>query len=183
MPYTMRDLAERSGLAPRTLRSYAMEGLIPRADGRGPGAKYSEEHMVRAVAIGRMRARGVGIGQILDDVEGWSTARFAQYVAQTDPPPKPAAPAPASSEPPAVEGERVPAEDVPLLGAEGGARRARGAGMEVAEDGELPDAAAWSIYPLLSGMALMVDIDAPEAVRRLAKEILGKYGARRRRNG
>jgi hypothetical protein len=180
MPYTMRDLAERSGLAPRTLRSYAMEGLIPRADGRGPGAKYSEEHMVRAVAIGRMRARGVGIGQILDDVEGWSTARFAKYVAETDPPPEQAAPAPASSEPPLVEGEPVPAEDARRLGAKG---RARGAGMEVAEDGELPDAAAWSIYPLLSGMALMVDIDAPEAVRRLAKEILGKYGARPRKNG
>jgi hypothetical protein len=156
-----------------------MEGLIPRADGHGPGAKYGEEHMVRAIAIGRMRARGLGIGQILDDVDGWSTARFAQYVAETDPPPKQAAPAPASSEPPLVEGEPVPAEHVRRRANE----RARGAGMEVAEDGELPDAAAWSIYPLLSGMALMVDIDAPEAVRRLAKEVLAKYGQRQRRNG
>jgi DNA-binding transcriptional MerR regulator len=186
MQLTRRDLAERCGLAARTLRNYTALGLLPPPSGHGLAAVYGDEHLVRAIAISRMRAGGVSLAQVAEDVRDWTTAKFKRYVADTEPAKEatpgaaPASPV-ASRELPLLEGEPVPAEQVRRLT---GGRRSGGAsgasGMQVAEDSELPDAAAWSIYPLLSGMALMVDIDAPEAVKRLASEILGKYGTRRR---
>ena len=50
MTYTIQDLVERSGLAPRTIRTYCERRLIPRPRGLGPAAKYDEEHMLRGLA-------------------------------------------------------------------------------------------------------------------------------------
>src|SRR5580692_10877596 len=88
MAYTRQDLVRRSGLPDRTLRNYIARGLLPRPTGYGLAAEYGEEHMVRAVAIGRMRVQGQPIQAIEQHVAGWSTAKFRRFVSQTDPPPR-----------------------------------------------------------------------------------------------
>jgi DNA-binding transcriptional MerR regulator len=150
MPYTMRDLVARSGLAARTLRAYGERGLIPRARGRGPSANFDEEHMARAVAIGRMRAAGKSVEAVFDAVDGWELKDFQRYVAETDP--KPAA---------------VPSPEAP-----------RAPPLEPIGDATLPAAPAWRMYSLLNGLGLVVDTAAPPVVHRIAMEILTKYGSR-----
>jgi DNA-binding transcriptional MerR regulator len=181
MPYTKRDLIERSGLPDRTIRNYIVRGLLPRPRGHGLAAEYDEEHMVRAVAIGRMRAEGRHIDAIAESIAGWSTARFKRYVARTEPPPEPTsspAPSPSSLDgarsagveplsPPAIV--RAPSAQQPVKRAE----HPRG---EPVFDIALPDAPSWRIYPLITGLGLLVDAQASPVVHRIAAEIVGKYG-------
>ena len=206
MPYTKQDLIEKSGLADRTIRTYIARGLLPRPVGHGLGAEYDDVHMVRAVAIGRMRAEGLRIADITERIAGWKTAQFKRFVAKTEPPapePPPAAePSPdpaeeiARPEPPeAPRGLREPGPRVPRIGEtpndDGG--RGEPARREVAgraslrstsrdeeiADSDLPEAPCWRIYSLLTGIGLMVDVDAPPIVQRIAAEILTRYGRTR----
>jgi len=151
MAYTMRDLVQRSGLPARTLRVWNERGLLPRAIGRGPAATYSEEHLLRAITIGRMRAAGKRVDAVADAVEQWGFADFQRYVAETDPKPAPAPPPPP---------EPAPAPPHEPIGT-----------------ATLPDAHAWRHYPLLTGLGLVVDTAASPVVNRIAMEILAKYGS------
>lgn len=182
MPYVMQDLIEQSGLAARTIRHYVERGLIPRPRGLGPAAEYEEDHLVRAVAIARMRARGMSVDAIAEHVQAWTTAKFKRYVRETAPAPA-SAPAPAPAPAPAVEGEPVLPSGAPararLRGREGDGAP-DGAPLDaVADPGRLPDAPAWRIYSLITGLGLMVDVDAPPIVHDIAREILARYGRRR----
>lgn len=180
----MQDLIEQSGLAARTIRHYVERGLIPRPRGLGPAAEYDEEHLARAVAIARMRARGMSVDAIAEHVDGWTTARFKRYVRDTDPAPEPPpapATAPAPEEP--VEGEPVLPSGAPprarLRGGGDDGSRVDAAIDAVSDDARLPDAPAWRIYSLITGLGLMVDVDAPPVVHVVAREILARYGRRR----
>jgi DNA-binding transcriptional MerR regulator len=177
MPYTKQDLIEKSGLADRTIRTYIARGLLPRPVGHGLAAEYDEGHMVRAVAIGRMRAEGLHIADITERIAGWKTAQFKRFVAQTEPP----APEP----PPAAEPSPAPAEEVVRRealedprGRHEPVKRQPLVRDEIA-DSDLPDAPCWRIYSLLTGIGLMVDVDAPPIVQRIAAEILTRYGRTR----
>lgn len=56
--YSMNELAEATGIEPRTIRSYIERGLLPSAGTRGRGASYSPEHLARLRTIqGLRRAR------------------------------------------------------------------------------------------------------------------------------
>jgi DNA-binding transcriptional MerR regulator len=167
MPYTKQDVIARSGLPDRTIRNYIQRRLLPAPQGHGLAAEYDDEHMVRAVAIGRMRAQGGRIDTIAEHIAGWSTAKFKRFVAQTEPPaeeapPSPPPPAPRSEGPEPVAAERV--------------ARAQLRRHEPLGDAELPDAPSWRIYSLITGIGLMVDADAPPIVHRVAAEILATYG-------
>jgi DNA-binding transcriptional MerR regulator len=177
MSYTKQDLIEQSGLPDRTIRNYLARGLIPRPRGHGLAAEYDEEHLVRAVAIGRMRGQGMHIDAITERIADWTTAKFKRFVAKTEPPAEPA-PSPPSPPPP------PPAEPQPLLGEVVPRARLRGrdAHREIEEtddDDALPQAPAWRIFSLVTGLGLMVDVDAPPVVHRIALEILAKYGQTR----
>jgi hypothetical protein len=161
MAYGKRDLIEASGLPDRTIRNYIVRGLIPRPKGHGLAAEYSEDAMIRAVAIGRMRAEGQHIDLITEKVARWTQAEFREFVDATAPRPSPpddAAPEPAP--PPVVDGtlER---------------RVVRG-------EGGLREAPCYHVVTLLPGITLMVDADAPEIVLRIATEICERYGQRAR---
>ncbi len=80
MSYTKQDVMELSGLADRTIRNYVKRGLLPAPKGHGLAAEYDEEHMVRAVAIGRMRAQGDHIDVITERIAEWKTAQFKRFV-------------------------------------------------------------------------------------------------------
>lgn len=53
--YSLTDLAELTGIEPRTIRSYIERGLLPGADARGRGATYSAEHLSRLQVIQAFR--------------------------------------------------------------------------------------------------------------------------------
>jgi len=179
----------RSGLPDRTIRNYIRRGLLPRPVGYGLAAEYDEDHMVRAVTIGRLRAEGIHIDAIADQIAGWKTSQFKRFVARTNPeqPEEPApAPTPVASVParaPASAPVPAPAASAPthsdeaLLGepVERASLRTP-KGHEAITQAALPEAPRWRIYSLLSGMALMVDDSAAPVVQRIAAEILAKYG-------
>jgi DNA-binding transcriptional MerR regulator len=191
MPYFKQHLMERSGLPDRTIRNYIARGLIPKPRGHGLAAEYDDEHMVRAVGIGRMRERGMNIEEITVHTEGWTTAKWKRWVRDTEPQPPPPPPAPVP--PPAASAESHGAgaearaasaetDGEPVLpGARAHARLGDGGEryepIEQADGEILPDGASWRMYPLITGILLMVDADAPPVVHRIAAEMIARYGA------
>jgi DNA-binding transcriptional MerR regulator len=184
MTYTKQEVMARSGLPDRTIRNYIRRGLLPRPVGYGLAAEYDEDHMVRAVTIGRLRADGIQIDAIADQIAGWKTLQFKRFVAKTDPKePEEAAPAPTAPVPAPAPSTHPPGasasthSDEALLGepVERGPLPARKR-LEAITEAALPEAPRWRIYSLLSGMALMVDDSAAPVVQRIAAEILAKYG-------
>jgi len=162
MPYAMSHLSERTGLAARTLRQYVALGLIPPPEGHGPGAVYGEEHMVRAIAIARMRDQGDSLGVIQETFAAWSLEQIREFVRETEPPP--------SAHPPAVAPPPPEAAPAPVAAAL--------EKPDIIEGTSLPGARRYVVCSLLPGMLLMVDDDAPQLVRRVAAEIVEKYGTR-----
>jgi DNA-binding transcriptional MerR regulator len=61
--YTLHQLAARTGIEPRTIRSYIQLGLLPGPEGAGRGAHYLSLHLERLQAI-----------LVLKDVDGLSLA-------------------------------------------------------------------------------------------------------------
>jgi DNA-binding transcriptional MerR regulator len=53
--YSLDELATRSGIPGRTIRSYIQRDLLPGALTQGRGAQYSAEHLHRLLAIKRLR--------------------------------------------------------------------------------------------------------------------------------
>lgn len=52
---SLQELAERSGIGSRTIRSYIEKGLLPGAEPRGPSSYYTAAHLDRLRAILRLR--------------------------------------------------------------------------------------------------------------------------------
>ncbi len=55
-PYTLSDLADKTGIEPRTIRSYIEQDLLPGALSKGRGASYGDEHLHRLGVINRLRS-------------------------------------------------------------------------------------------------------------------------------
>jgi len=77
---SLSDLAEQSGLEPRTIRSYIERGLLAGAEGRGPKAAYSAEHLARLKAIQRIRdlRRDLTLDDIRRQLQQMSPAQIRQ---------------------------------------------------------------------------------------------------------
>jgi DNA-binding transcriptional MerR regulator len=57
-PFSLSDLAERSGVERRTIRSWIAQGLLPAPTTIGRNASYEQEHLDRLLAICELRDRG-----------------------------------------------------------------------------------------------------------------------------
>jgi DNA-binding transcriptional MerR regulator len=175
MPYYKESVIEQSGLPDRTIRNYIRRGLLPPPDGYGMAATYSEEHMVRAIAIGRMRAQGDHVDTITERIAEWSLEQFQQFNAETDParapPPAPAPPPPSVSTPGLPHLGEIEGEPV-------GPGQPRSSRHESIDDLALPEGPTFRILPLLPGLGLMLDSQAPPIVHRIAAEICHRYGRR-----
>jgi DNA-binding transcriptional MerR regulator len=190
--YTMADLVNATGVTARTIRSYIATGYLEKPEGHGPGAVYTEEHYLRAIALVRMRAAGEGWKVIAERIPEWSLQKVRAYVKKTDPPapapPPPPEPAPPPGGPGGAPLPAAQADSTPALEGEPATPRRRlprgGAphdGLEVSskdDDGWLPDGPRWLPVPLLPGLALWVRDDAAPLVRRVASEIVRRYGSR-----
>jgi DNA-binding transcriptional MerR regulator len=183
MIYTIHELVELTGIAPRTIRDYIERGLAPRPEGVGPAAVYGEEHLVRLQLIVHLRARGAWKEQLAKDLPRWSLARCRRVLAAAEAErvsaePSAPAPTPGASEPaapdatPVLEGE--PVSTRPRLPP----RAARHLERRTANEGsDLPEVPRWRVLPLLPQLALVLRDDASPVVRRIAAEIYQAYGA------
>ena len=68
-PYSLKVLAELTGIEPRTIRSYIQSDLLPGPQTRGRNASYDENHLLRLKAIKRLK-----------DVEGHSLRDIRQLL-------------------------------------------------------------------------------------------------------
>jgi DNA-binding transcriptional MerR regulator len=66
----LRELAERAGVTPRTVRYYIAQGLLPPPSSRGPGATYGGEHLDRLRLIRRLQDEHLPLAEIRKQLEG-----------------------------------------------------------------------------------------------------------------
>jgi DNA-binding transcriptional MerR regulator len=55
--FYMRELAEQTGVLPRTLRHWIRKKLLPKPFGKGRAARYDAGHALRARVISQLRAQ------------------------------------------------------------------------------------------------------------------------------
>lgn len=83
--YSLRELAEAVGLAPRTVRSYIEKGLLPPPAGAGRAASYDEDHLLRLKAIRVMQELdGLTLEAIRRHLLGLSPGEIARIAARFD---------------------------------------------------------------------------------------------------
>ena len=85
--YTISDLERETGISPRTIRYYITEGLLPAAKGRGVGATYSQEHLLRLKAIAAFKKNNAPLAEIKSRLDGIRQADLAAMLqVETAPP-------------------------------------------------------------------------------------------------
>lgn len=147
----MSDLVAATGATPRAVRFYVERGLLPKAEGRGTGLIYTEEHVLRLRAVRHFRAQRLTVAQIRDRLARLSPAELARLGAPPSPP---------GASPPATLGPGT-SRTTPAAGAADAAR------SWCAE--------RWERVALLPGLELHVRADAGPLIRRLAEEIQSRY--------
>jgi DNA-binding transcriptional MerR regulator len=80
--YTIGELADASGVTPRTIRYYTAEGLLPPPDTRGRHALYGMEHLRRLQLIGRLKDAYLPLGEIKARIEQLTAEQVAQLLVE-----------------------------------------------------------------------------------------------------
>ena len=80
--YGLHELAARSGVAPRTIRFYQSQGLLPKPRRHGRDARYDDCHEERLRLVAELQDRGLTLGAIRDLVgrEGKETLSVADWL-------------------------------------------------------------------------------------------------------
>ncbi len=138
-------------MQPITLRAWVRRSILPPATGRARGTRYSEEHVVRIRAVQALRGRGLGLAQAGTRVRSMTVEELAAFASH--PPSVAAAPAPSPV------GSPTPAAQTPEA--------------PVAYEFR---AVEW--IKVMPGLTLMVDPNGGEILRRIAQEIVTRYGLR-----
>ncbi len=94
--YTVGDVAERTALTPRTIRSYQTQGLLPPPERHGRVAYYDDSHLERLEEIGELKEDGLSLATIQDvlarrETENRAKATRAKARAKADAPSRPPA--------------------------------------------------------------------------------------------
>jgi DNA-binding transcriptional MerR regulator len=181
MTYTMADITRRAGVTARTVRDWARHGYVDPAKGHGLAAVYTEEQVLDVTIIARLRAQGATWETVIEARNEWSLPKKRAFCRKTDPrgpepdaPPAPAA-APPVTPPPAIDRERT-AGNLPPAGAAPDVSAQLQATLD-ADD--LPGASHLVLVNVLPGLALLMSRDAAPLVKRIAAEILERYGVGR----
>jgi DNA-binding transcriptional MerR regulator len=104
--YTIAEVAAAAGVAPRTIRHWVRERLLPAPPFRGAATTYDRERFVRARAIARWRAQGLRLRAIRQRLAATPLAELERLVAPTPSPDAPRVPPPPPTYP-AEAWERV----------------------------------------------------------------------------
>lgn len=62
--YRLHELADATGVTPRTIRYYIAEGLLPTPQGAGPAALYTVGHRDRLRLIAQLKNRAIPLREI-----------------------------------------------------------------------------------------------------------------------
>ena len=85
--YTIDDLESATGISARTIRYYIAEGLLPAAKGRGKGAAYGPDHLMRLKVIAAMKETNAPLRAIRDRLDGLKDAELAAILQIESSPP------------------------------------------------------------------------------------------------
>jgi DNA-binding transcriptional MerR regulator len=91
MIYTIGELAEATGVTPRTIRYYTAEGLLPPPDTRGRYALYGEDQLLRLQLIARLKEAYLPLGEMKARLAQLTSEQVGQLLAEHSQPPLPAA--------------------------------------------------------------------------------------------
>jgi DNA-binding transcriptional MerR regulator len=83
--YQIGELAERTGVTPRTIRYYTAEGLLPPPDTRGRYALYGEDHVLRLQLITRLKEAYLPLTEIKARIEQLATEQVRRLLTDSDP--------------------------------------------------------------------------------------------------
>jgi DNA-binding transcriptional MerR regulator len=87
MVYSMQELEKRAGVPSRTVREWIRKRLLAKPLGAGRGARYTDEHVARALLIQRLRARRQSLRQIAAQLNRLTPADTAALLALPEPQP------------------------------------------------------------------------------------------------
>lgn len=83
-PLSLSELAERSGIEARTLRSWMQQGVVPGPGTVGRNASYAPATLTRVLAVKAMReVFGLSLAEIRRELLAADEARIADYAAMT----------------------------------------------------------------------------------------------------
>ncbi len=83
--YTVKGLAERAGVTPRTIYYYVSEGLLPRPEGGGPTTSYRAEHLARLRLIRRLKEEYLPLAEIRRRLAELSAVEVESLLARPSP--------------------------------------------------------------------------------------------------
>lgn len=83
--YQIGELAEKTGVTPRTIRYYTAEGLLPPPDTRGRYALYGEDHALRLRLITRLKEAYLPLTGIRARIEQLTTGQIRLLLAEAEP--------------------------------------------------------------------------------------------------
>ena len=167
----MADLVEQTSIAARTIREYIRLELLPAPVGSGPAARYTREHLLRLWVIAEGRRQGVLLADLKLELAKMSPRDMARHKPKKTAEKAAPGPSPAVAAPPVAPPEPEPASTPHPRLETAPSREGR-----LSRDPGLPGR-QYTLVPLLPGLVLMVDGDAPSIVRRTALEIVERYGA------
>lgn len=107
--YQIGELAEQTGVTPRTIRYYTAEGLLPPPDTRGRYALYGENHALRLQLINRLKEAYLPLNEIKLRIEQLTIEQVRRLLAEYDRAPEPESPSSAADYvAQALVGQRLP---------------------------------------------------------------------------
>jgi DNA-binding transcriptional MerR regulator len=86
--YTISELADATGVTPRTIRYYTAEGLLPPPDTRGRYALYGDEHLLRLQLIARLKDAYLPLGEIKARTDQLDAEQLRRLLAEYHQPPQ-----------------------------------------------------------------------------------------------
>ena len=87
--YALQDLADLTGLTPRTIRFYVAQGLLPSPGRVGPGATYGSGHLARLRLIRQLQREHLPLAEIRARLESLDDAAVVAIVEAASTPPTP----------------------------------------------------------------------------------------------
>lgn len=121
--HSIHEVQSATGVEPRTLRHWIKQGLIPKPLGRGPAARYTDEHVLRIRAVCHLRTQIRSLRAIRARLASLTPEQLASLV---PPPPRPTTPEGVPLPPPTPDYPYRAYQYVALM---------PGLGLLVAEDG------------------------------------------------
>lgn len=78
----LNELCERTGVTARTVRYYIQQGLLPSPGQSGPGAKYSQVHLARLLAIRSLQQLHLPLAEIRKRLESTGNTALESALAE-----------------------------------------------------------------------------------------------------